>query len=107
MEVGEAIATLHILDAELNLPEGLIFILLKVSQVELEHPALHLFRCNLGALRPGDECLAAVTCGEARRSLDIIPLLLEKWIASLLLATLLASLCQALILADCHFGKTL
>merc|ERR1719341_394786 len=102
VEVGQAIPALDLLDAQLDLLEALILVQVEVCQVELKHSAAELLRRDLGALSLGDESLAAVAAGEHRWRLDVIPLLLEEGVAGLLLAALLASLGEALVLADRH-----
>merc|ERR1719161_1792569 len=102
VEVREAIAALHVLDAELNLPERLILIVVQVRQVQLHHPAFELLGGNLRTLRPRDQGLATAPDAEHARSLNVVPLLLKEGIAGLLLASLLAALGELLVLADRH-----
>lgn len=46
-EIGEDIATLHILRPQFDLPESLILVLLQISKVYLEHSSLQLIWGNL------------------------------------------------------------
>ena len=46
-EVGENVSSLDILSTELDLPVGLILVLLKVSQAHFKHTALQTIRGNL------------------------------------------------------------
>jgi len=102
VEVCQTVFPLDILDAKLNLLEGLILIVVQICQVYLADPALLLLRGNLGALRLGDEGLTAAAHGEATGCLDVIPLLLQEGVSLLLLTALPTALCQALVLANSH-----
>jgi hypothetical protein len=46
-EIGEHVLSLHILSPQTNLPEGLIFIILKISQTDLKHSVFQSLRGNL------------------------------------------------------------
>lgn len=46
-EIGENVLALHILSPKPNLPEGLVLIILQISQAHLKNPVLQSLRCNL------------------------------------------------------------
>lgn len=119
MEVGQAVLALNLVDAELDLAEGVVLILLEIGERNLEYPALESI---VGVLETGgsvDEGLSDAAkrrCSamdwiekmwanllsdlESSRSLHIVPILLGESIG-LLLETLL-SLGKTLVLADSH-----
>mmetsp|Transcript_96665 Transcript_96665/g.272949 ORF Transcript_96665/g.272949 Transcript_96665/m.272949 type:complete len:287 (-) Transcript_96665:20-880(-) len=105
VEVGQAVPALNLLDAQLDLLVGLVLVVVQVGQVQLQHPALESLRCDLGARGPRDEGLAALARAEHGGRLDVVPLLLHEGVALLLLAALLAALCEALVLADRHSSE--
>jgi hypothetical protein len=90
VEVQQAVVSLNILDAQLNLSESQGFILVQVSEAELKHSSLEVVRGNLGTLCFGNESLPAVLDGKDRGSNQFVPLLLQEGINSLLAASLLA-----------------
>jgi hypothetical protein len=46
-EVREHVPPLHILRSQTDLPVGMLFIILKISQRNLKHPMFESFRSNL------------------------------------------------------------
>ena len=108
MEVGQAVLALDLVDAELDLAEGVVLILLKIGERDLEYPSLEGV---VGVLQTGgavDEGLAdtalisilrtasaAAVAGlllpdrESSGRLDVVPVLLREGVG-LLLKTLLA-----------------
>mmetsp|Transcript_3496 Transcript_3496/g.8356 ORF Transcript_3496/g.8356 Transcript_3496/m.8356 type:complete len:255 (-) Transcript_3496:72-836(-) len=90
VEVGQAVLALHILDAELDLAETLILIVVKISEVALEDTALQVVRGDTGTRRASDEGLAHSADGEGRGSLNVIPVLLGERIDDLATLPLLA-----------------
>lgn len=50
MEVGQAVLALDLVDAESDLAEGMVLILLQIGQGDLEHSAL---QCIVGVLETG------------------------------------------------------
>merc|ERR1740121_1364438 len=103
MKVCQAVASLNFLDAQLNLLVGLILIGVQVCKIELQDTALQLFRRNLCALRPRHQGLTAIAHAEETWRFNVVPFLLQEWIAGLLLATLLSSFGEAFVLANSHF----
>jgi hypothetical protein len=79
IEVGQAVGSLDLLDAELELAESIILgVGLEVTKGGLEHAAHQTILGQTGALRLRHHRLADLTDGEGRRSLHIIPEEREK-----------------------------
>jgi hypothetical protein len=121
VEVGQAVLALDLVDAELDLAEGVVLILLEIGEGNLEYPSLEGV---VGVLQTGgavDEGLADTACGqyacavqiaaaacwgvllpdrESSGRLDVVPVLLSEGVG-LLLKTLLA-LRETLVLSDSH-----
>lgn len=111
VEVGQAVLALDLVDAELDLAEGVILILLQIGERDLEYPALEGVVCVLqtgGAVDEGltdtvREVLSAIrplsklqimaeallSDGEGAWGLDVVPVLLREGVG-LLLKTLLS-----------------
>lgn len=92
MEVGENIASLHILGDELEFAEGSlgIVVVLQISQRDFKHATLQTVRSDTSSLRTVDQGLANLARSEHRWSFDIIPILAGEWIDDLLLGSLFA-----------------
>merc|ERR550534_469810 len=102
MEVRQTIPTLHLLDAQLDLLGRLVLVIVQISEVELQNAPFQLLRRDLGALGPRHQRFAALSLAEHAWRLDVVPLLLQKGVARLFLAALLATLSETLVLADRH-----
>mmetsp|Transcript_41387 Transcript_41387/g.73399 ORF Transcript_41387/g.73399 Transcript_41387/m.73399 type:complete len:296 (-) Transcript_41387:16-903(-) len=102
VEICQAAAALNVFNAQLDLPERLVVVLVEISEIDLQHAALELLRGNLGALSSRYQSLTSMTISEHTWRLDVIPFLFQERVARLLLATLLASLCESLVLSDSH-----
>jgi hypothetical protein len=113
VEVGQAVLALDLVDAELDLAERMVLILLQVGERDLEYPALESIVCVLqtggtvdegladtvreteSVLRPSRKCTAAADAegllsdGEGSWCLYVVPVLLCEGIG-LLLETLLS-----------------
>ena len=63
MEVGQAVLALNLVDAELDLAERVVLILLEIGQRDLEYPALEGVVCVLDTGRAVDESLAYTARG--------------------------------------------
>lgn len=98
VEVRHHIVALHVLAAELDLPEPLVVVLVEVGERDLEDAALQALRGDFGARSPGDKGLARIFVHEDGGRLNSVPLLLVEGILGLLLAALLR-LCETLVLA--------
>jgi len=101
VEISKAATTLNLIYAELHLPVGEFLILLKISEVGLEHTALKSVRGDLktdGLVHTG---LAHLTVGKVVGSNNIVPFLAKEGILCSLAAKLLATL-QLLVLTHCH-----
>mmetsp|Transcript_69013 Transcript_69013/g.125938 ORF Transcript_69013/g.125938 Transcript_69013/m.125938 type:complete len:245 (+) Transcript_69013:194-928(+) len=102
VEICQAAAALNVFNAQLDLPERLVVVLVEISEIDLQHAALELLRGNLGALSSRYQSLTSMTISKHTWRLDVIPFLFQERVARLLLATLLASLCESLVLSDSH-----
>jgi hypothetical protein len=106
VEVGQAVLALDLVDAELDLAERVVLILLQIGERDLEYPALEGVVCVLQTRGAVDEGLAntagtqSVSChwgcggvllsdGESSWCLDVVPVLLREDVG-LLLETLLS-----------------
>lgn len=101
VEVGEAALALHLVNAEANLAERMIFILLEVSEGDLDNTSLE---CVIGILQTGgtvDESLADISDVEWVRGLNGVPIFAGEGVDSLLLEALLA-LGESLVLSNRH-----
>lgn len=78
VEVKEAVVSLNILDAKLDLAPGERLIVLEISEGELDDAALESVGGDLGTLGLGDDGLAAVLGGEDGGGNKLVPLLLEE-----------------------------
>ena len=78
VEVGEAGLALDLINAQLDLAEGVLLVLVQVSEGDLEDTALQSIVGVLHALGAVDKGLANVTDIEGRGSLDIVPVLAGK-----------------------------
>jgi len=105
VEVGEAVAALDVLNHEGDLAVALILIVVEIGEVHLDDAVLESVRGDLGALGTGHKGLAALALTEIGRSLDVVPFLLQEGVSHLLLAALLASLGEALVLSYRHGSK--
>jgi hypothetical protein len=98
VEVGDDVVALHVLAAQLDLPEELVLVLVQVRQADLKDAPLQPLRGNLRAGGPGDEGLARGARREHGGGLDPVPFLLVEGVLGFLLAALLR-LRQPLVLA--------
>lgn len=89
VEVEEAVVSLDILDAQLDLTVGHGFVVVEVGQRKLNNTTLEVIRGDLGTLGLRDDGLTAVLFGKNRRSDELVPFLLEEGIDGLLLGSLL------------------
>lgn len=80
VEVEEAVVSLDVLDAELDLAPGEGLIVLKIGEGELDDAALESVGGDLLALGLGDDGLAAVLGGEDGGGNKLVPFLLEEGI---------------------------
>ena len=81
VEVGEAVLALHLVDAELDLAERVVLILLEIGEGDLEDATLERI---VGVLQTGgavDKSLANIANGESGGSLKGVPVLLAVSIA--------------------------
>lgn len=90
MEVEEAVVSLDILDAKLDLSvrEGLVFI--QVGKAQFENSSLQSFGSDLRTRGLRDERSAAVLRSEDRWSNQLVPFFLQKRVDRLFAASLLA-----------------
>jgi hypothetical protein len=89
VEVEEAVVSLNIFDAELDLAVAHGLVVVEVSKGEFDHAALKVVGGDLGTLGLGDDGLAAVLLGEDRRCYELVPFLLLEGVDGLLLGSLL------------------
>lgn len=73
VEVGQAVLALDVVDAELDLAERLLVVLVQVAERELEDAALERVVGVLETRRAVDEGLANVTGVEHGRRLEVVP----------------------------------
>jgi hypothetical protein len=73
VEVGKAVLALNLVDAELDLPEGVLVILVEVSEGELKDATLQEVSGVLETRRTVDKGLADVTGVEDAGRLDVVP----------------------------------
>jgi hypothetical protein len=97
VEVGENIASLHVLSDELELAERSfgIVVVLQIGQRDLKHATFQTVRsdsCSLGSV---DQGLADLASCEHGWSLDIIPVLAGEGIDDLLFGAFFATFGQA------------
>lgn len=104
VEVGEHMASLHILGDQTELAERTlgVSVVLEIGQRHLEHAVLQAFGGDLGALGTVDQGLADLSVGEDIGGLDVVPVLAAERVDHLLLAAFLASLGESLVFADSH-----
>lgn len=98
MEVEEAVESLDILDAKLDLAVGGGLVLVEVAEGKLDDSALETIRGDLLSLRSGNDGLSAFLLAEDGGCDELVPLLLEEGVDSLLLPALLG-LRQAFVLS--------
>lgn len=101
VEVGEAVLALDFVDAELDLAESMVFIVLEIGERDLEDTAL---QGVVGVLQTGgsvDEGFSNISSLESGRSLDGVFILAREGIHGPLLQALLA-LRQPLVLSNSH-----
>lgn len=89
VEVGQAVLALDLVDAELDLAERVVLILLEIGERNLEYPSLQRIICVLETGCAVDEGLSDISDGESSWRLDVVPVLLCEGVG-LLLETLLA-----------------
>jgi len=90
VEVGQTVLSLDLVDAEADLAERVVLILLEIGQGDLDDASLEGI---VGVLQTGgavDEGLADISDVERVRSLDRVPVLAGEGVDGLLLETLLA-----------------
>jgi hypothetical protein len=73
VEVGEAVVSLDVLDAKLNLTVSKVFIVLKVSEGYFHDASLEFIRCDFGTGSFGDDGLSKILIGEHGRRLKFVP----------------------------------
>lgn len=98
VEVEEAVESLHILNTKLDLAVGAGLVLVEVAEGKLDNSALETLRGDLLSLSSGDDGLSALLLAEDGRRDELVPILLEEGVDSLLLGALLG-LSQALVLS--------
>lgn len=86
VEVGEERLALDVLDLELDVAVSLIFIILQVGEVDLNHTALETIGSVAGTLAASHRGTANVTLAEDVGGLDQIPVLLGERVDLALLA---------------------
>ena len=89
VKVQQAIVSLDVFDAELDLAEGIGFVLVEVGERDLNDTSLEVIRSDLGTLCLGDQGLSAVLDGKDGRCDQFVPFLLQKGINRLFAASLL------------------
>jgi len=90
VEVGQTVLALNLVDAELDLAESVVLILLEIGQRNLENSALQRIVCVLDTGGSVDESLSDISDLEGRGSLDLVPVLADEGVEGLLLDALLA-----------------
>jgi len=99
VEVGQTVLTLDLLNAKLELAEGVLLgVWLQIAKRGLEHTAQETIASLTLADSLGDNGLAEVTDWESVRGTDIVPLLLHERVDTLLCALLL--LAELLVLTN-------
>ena len=93
--------SLHVLGSQSDLPVGMIFIVLNISQGNLKHSVLEPFRGDLGSQSSANKGFANISDAEDRRRLNVIPVLLSKRVGCLLLSSLFP-LGNPLVFPDDH-----
>lgn len=73
VEVGQAVFALNLIDAELDLAEGVLVVLVKVGKGQLEDAALERVVGVLQSGRTVDQGFAGVAGVEEGRCLDVVP----------------------------------
>jgi hypothetical protein len=76
VEVGEAVESLDVLDAELDLTVSELLVLLEVGKGDFYHASFETVGSNLLSSGLGDDGLSEVLVGEHGRSLKLVPFLL-------------------------------
>jgi len=104
VEIGEAVASLDILDHQRHLTVSLIVIVVQIGKIDLDDTVHETVRGDLSALGTGHEGLAALALAEVGRGLDVIPFLQQEGVAGLLLLAFLAAFGKALVLSNSHGG---
>lgn len=74
-EVGQAVASLNVLNAELELHVADFFVLLEVAKRSFENTSLESFRGDASSLSSVDQGLANLPVNKDVGSLDVVPLL--------------------------------
>jgi len=103
VEVGQAVAPLDILADEAKFAEG-DFVVLKIGQRDLVDATLQTVGGDAGSRGLVDGRLADSPGVEHDGGPDVVPLLARERVDDLLLLTLLSSLGETLVLANCHFA---
>ena len=98
VEVKETVVSLNILDTELDLTVSHGLVIVEISKGELNNTSLQSIGSNLGTLGLGNDGLSALLLGEDGGGDELVPLLLEEGVDSLLLSALLG-LCETLVLS--------
>ena len=106
VEVEEAVESLDILDTKLDLAVGGGLILVEVAEGKLDNSALETLRGDLLSLSSGDDGLSALLLAEDGRCDELVPILLQEGVDSLLLRALLG-LSQALVLSTAGIWNVL
>jgi hypothetical protein len=98
VEVEETVVSLDILNTKLDLAVRHGFVVIQVSQGELNNTALKVVRCDLGTLGLGDDGFAAVLLSKDGGGNELVPFFLQEGVDGLLLGSLLG-LCETLVLS--------
>mmetsp|Transcript_35936 Transcript_35936/g.64288 ORF Transcript_35936/g.64288 Transcript_35936/m.64288 type:complete len:266 (-) Transcript_35936:56-853(-) len=108
LELGQAAATLNILDLQLDVAVSLLLVLVQITQVDLEHASLQLVSAVLVTNGLVHQSLADRTLGERARGNDVVPLLAGHEVNDLaLLLPLLTGLRQTFVFANSHGAEPL
>jgi len=91
VEVAEASCANNIFYSQIDLSVSLILIFLEIGKIGLENSSLQVVRSDSLSTASCNWCLAHLSVGELDRGLDIIPILLGKWVDCLFLCSLLLS----------------
>mmetsp|Transcript_1154 Transcript_1154/g.2651 ORF Transcript_1154/g.2651 Transcript_1154/m.2651 type:complete len:292 (-) Transcript_1154:78-953(-) len=101
VEIQQAVVSLDILDAELDLAVGQGLVLLQIGETDLDDASLEVVGGDLGSLGLGDQGLSAVLDAKDRGGDQFVPFFLQERVDGLFAGSLLG-LCQSLVLADSH-----
>jgi hypothetical protein len=80
VEVGEALTSLDFVDTELDLAEGVVFILVKIGKRQLDDTSLEVVVAVSQTLGTVDQSFTDVALSEHGRSLEVIPILAREWV---------------------------